>query len=56
MRNDDKDFGGKVIVFGGDFIQILPIVPRTTIYQIISVSLVISYFWLNVKNLLCQGT
>lgn len=26
--NDDKPFGGKTIVFGGDFHQILPVRPK----------------------------
>ncbi|KAI3469010.1 hypothetical protein Pfo_025673 [Paulownia fortunei] len=42
MKND-KDFGGKVIIFCGDSRQVLPVVPSVTIYQTISASLVKSY-------------
>ena len=38
-------FGGKVIVFGGDFRQVLPIVPRGTRQQTVNASLVKSYLW-----------
>ncbi|WP_422482601.1 hypothetical protein, partial [Pleomorphochaeta sp. DL1XJH-081] len=42
---NSKDFGGKVMVFGGDFRQVLPVVPKATVYQTISASLVKSYLW-----------
>jgi ATP-dependent DNA helicase PIF1 len=38
-------FGGKVIVFGGDFRQILPVVPNGSRQQIVNSSLSSSYIW-----------
>jgi ATP-dependent DNA helicase PIF1 len=38
-------FGGKVIVFGGDFRQVLPVVTRGTRTQIINSTLQRSYLW-----------
>ena len=38
-------FGGKVVVFGGDFREVLPVVPRATRQQTINESLVKSYLW-----------
>ncbi|XP_021775483.1 uncharacterized protein LOC110739323 [Chenopodium quinoa] len=38
-------FGGKVIVFGGDFRQVLPIVPRKSQSEAIEASLVSSTLW-----------
>ncbi|KAL0294955.1 UNVERIFIED_CONTAM: hypothetical protein Sradi_6859000 [Sesamum radiatum] len=40
VMGNDQDFGGKVVVFGGDFRQVLPVVPKATIHQTISASLV----------------
>ena len=37
--------GGKVIVFGGDFRQILPVVPRGNHSDIVHASLNVSYIW-----------
>ena len=39
----DLPFGGKVIVFGGDFRQVLPVVPRGTRAQICDATLLQSY-------------
>ena len=39
----DKPFGGKVMVFGGDFWQVLPLVPKSTRAEIVNASLVKSY-------------
>ncbi|XP_049372836.1 uncharacterized protein LOC125837808 [Solanum verrucosum] len=39
----DKPFGGKVIVFGGYFCQMLPVVPKSTRAEIVNASLVKSY-------------
>ncbi|XP_021744002.1 uncharacterized protein LOC110710049 [Chenopodium quinoa] len=41
----DNPFGGKVIVFGGDFRQVLPIFPRRTQKEVVGVSVVSSYKW-----------
>ncbi|XP_050878203.1 uncharacterized protein LOC127082025 [Lathyrus oleraceus] len=41
----DKLFGGKVIVFGGDFRQILPVVPRGSRSDIIHSTINSSYIW-----------
>jgi ATP-dependent DNA helicase PIF1 len=38
-------FGRKVMVFGGDFRQVLPVVPRGTKAQIMDATLLRSYFW-----------
>ncbi|XP_020249306.1 ATP-dependent DNA helicase PIF1-like [Asparagus officinalis] len=45
LMDQDEPFGGKVIVFGGDFRQVLPVVPRSTRSQTIKESLVSSYLW-----------
>ncbi|XP_022023686.1 uncharacterized protein LOC110923942 [Helianthus annuus] len=41
----DIPFGGKVIVFGGDLRQILPVIPNGTRQEIVSASLSSSYIW-----------
>ncbi|CAH9113026.1 unnamed protein product [Cuscuta europaea] len=38
-------FGGKTIVFGGDFRQILPVIPKGTRQDIVQASLNSSYLW-----------
>ncbi|XP_022849873.1 uncharacterized protein LOC111371960 [Olea europaea var. sylvestris] len=38
-------FGGKIVVLGGDFRQVLPVVQRGTKDDVIGVSLVNSYLW-----------
>jgi ATP-dependent DNA helicase PIF1 len=38
-------FGGKVIVFGGDFRQVLPVVPKGCRQDIVRASLSSSYLW-----------
>ncbi|XP_020243613.1 ATP-dependent DNA helicase PIF1-like [Asparagus officinalis] len=45
LMDKDEPFGGKVIVFGGDFRQVLPVVPRSTRSQTIKESLVSSHLW-----------
>ncbi|GAA0187249.1 hypothetical protein LIER_34537 [Lithospermum erythrorhizon] len=42
---DKQPFGGKVVVFGGDFRQVLPVVPKGTIHQTINASLVKCDLW-----------
>jgi hypothetical protein len=41
----EKIFGGKTMVFGGDFQQILPVVPKGGRKEIISPSLLRSHLW-----------
>ncbi|TVU06803.1 hypothetical protein EJB05_46838, partial [Eragrostis curvula] len=41
----DEPFGGKIMVFGGDFRQVLPVVPRGTRAQITNATLQRSYIW-----------
>ena len=43
-------FGGKVIVFGGDFRQVLPVVRRGTRAQIVNACLQKSYLWMDIKQ------
>jgi hypothetical protein len=43
-------FGGKVMLFGGDFRQVLPVVPRGTRAQITDATLLRSYIW----NIVCR--
>ncbi|XP_057740291.1 uncharacterized protein LOC130957450 [Arachis stenosperma] len=47
--NDDKNlrlpFGGKTIVFGRNFRQILPMIPKGTTQDIVNASLNSSYLW-----------
>ena len=43
MGRRDKPFGGKTIVFGGDFRQVLPVVRKGSRGQIIDASLRSSY-------------
>ena len=38
-------FGGKVVVFGDDFRQILPVIPRGSRYDIVNASINSSYLW-----------
>ncbi|KAL5177308.1 ATP-dependent DNA helicase PIF1 [Glycine soja] len=42
---DNKIFGGKVMVFGGDFRQILPIIPRGSHSNIVNATINSSYLW-----------
>ena len=35
----DKPFGGKVFVFGSDFRQVLPVIPRASRAEVVSASL-----------------
>ncbi|KAK9273825.1 hypothetical protein L1049_018636 [Liquidambar formosana] len=51
IMNCQESFGGKVIVFGGDFRQVLPVVPKGTRAETVSASLVRSYLWNNIEKL-----
>ncbi|XP_020252361.1 uncharacterized protein LOC109829733 [Asparagus officinalis] len=52
VMGDKRIFGGKVVVFGGDFRQVLPIVPRGTRAETVNASLVKSYLWEKWRNYL----
>ncbi|XP_074283527.1 ATP-dependent DNA helicase PIF1-like [Silene latifolia] len=43
--NSSQLFGGKVIVFGGDFRQVLPVLPRRTQQEAVEASIVSSPIW-----------
>ena len=47
----DLPFGGKVVVFGGDFRQVLPVVTRGTRAQITDATLQRSYLWEKVQKI-----
>ncbi|XP_058733080.1 uncharacterized protein LOC131604671 [Vicia villosa] len=47
----EKVFGGKVVVFGGDFRQIIPVIPRGTRSDIIHATINASYIWDHYKVL-----
>ncbi|XP_023768468.2 uncharacterized protein LOC111917042 [Lactuca sativa] len=52
LRSNSKLlFGGKAIVFGGDFRQILPVVPNGSRQDIVNASISSSYIWSNCKVL-----
>ncbi|XP_022019122.1 uncharacterized protein LOC110919150 [Helianthus annuus] len=50
-NSSELPFGSKVIVFGGDFRQILPVIPNGTRQQIVNSSLSSSYLWSECKVL-----
>ncbi|XP_022019171.1 ATP-dependent DNA helicase PIF1-like [Helianthus annuus] len=43
--NEDRLFGGMVVVFGGDFRQILPVIPKGSRHDIVNASLNSSHLW-----------
>ena len=45
IMGSSAPFGGKVMVFGGDFRQVLPVVPRGTRAHITDATLQHSYLW-----------
>ncbi|XP_035837075.1 uncharacterized protein LOC110925357 [Helianthus annuus] len=50
-RNSETSFGGKVIVFGGDFRQVLPVVRNGGRQETVNASLSSSYLWSKCKVL-----
>ncbi|CAH9125196.1 unnamed protein product, partial [Cuscuta epithymum] len=44
-NSQQMPFGGKTIVFGGDFRQILPVIPKGTRQDIVNASINSSYLW-----------
>ena len=51
MAQPDLPFGGKTVVFGGDFRQVLPVVRKGTRSQIIDAMLRKSYLWESMKHI-----
>ena len=49
--NDKRPFGGKVVVFGGDFRQVLPVIHGAGRAEIVMAALNSSYLWKQVKVL-----
>ncbi|XP_016494500.1 uncharacterized protein LOC107813714 [Nicotiana tabacum] len=47
----DEPFGGKVMIFGGDFRQVLPVVPKATRVETVNASLVKSYLWPKIQKI-----
>ncbi|XP_031112247.1 ATP-dependent DNA helicase PIF4-like [Ipomoea triloba] len=47
--NSYMTFGGKTVVFGGDFRQILPVIPKGTRQDIVGASINSSYLWRSCK-------
>lgn len=45
VNNSSLPFGGKVVVLGGDFRQVLPVVPKGSEKDVINASLVHSHLW-----------
>ena len=45
LRNCQKRFGGLTMIFGGDFQQILPVVPKGSRADIVNACLRMSYLW-----------
>ena len=48
-ESEDKVFGGKVIVFGGDFRQVLPVIPKGGRDEIVKACLQYSDLWQHVQ-------
>ncbi|KAL3655713.1 hypothetical protein CASFOL_000109 [Castilleja foliolosa] len=49
--NFDKPFGGKTIVFGGDFRQILSVIPKGSRQDVVNTTINSSYIWRNCEVL-----
>jgi len=47
----DAPFGGKVMIMGGDFRQVLPVIQKGSKAQMISTCIIRSYLWANTKVL-----
>lgn len=45
MNRPGRPFGGKVVLFGGDFRQLLPVIPRAHTGQVINASIFTWPFW-----------
>ena len=51
MDHLELPFGGKTVVFGGDFRQVLPVVQRGSRAQVVGASLRMSYLWDSMRHL-----
>ena len=51
LKNNNQKFGGKKIILGGDFRQVLPVVKRGNRSQIVNATIRKSDFWNNVIKL-----
>ena len=51
LRNCPKRFGGLTMILGGDFQQILPVIPRGSHAEMVTASLQNSYLWNNMQIL-----
>jgi hypothetical protein len=51
MDRPELPFGGKTMVFGGDFRQVLPVVRRGSRAQVVGASLRMSYLWDSMRHL-----
>ncbi|PWZ57558.1 ATP-dependent DNA helicase PIF1 [Zea mays] len=51
MGRPELPFGGKTIVFGGDFRQVLPVVRKGSRAQVVASSLRMSYLWESMSHL-----
>ncbi|XP_058745935.1 uncharacterized protein LOC131618794 [Vicia villosa] len=49
-KNSSDVFGGKVVVFGGDFRHILPVIPRGSRSDIVHCAINASYIWHSVET------
>ena len=45
MKQNEIPFGGKVVVLGGDFRQILPVIPKGTRHEIVQSAINSSHLW-----------
>ncbi|XP_019161035.1 PREDICTED: uncharacterized protein LOC109157638 [Ipomoea nil] len=55
-KSYDMTFGGKIIVFGGDFRQIIPVVPKGTRQDIVGASINSSYLWRSCDGVVGNST
>ncbi|KAK9112238.1 hypothetical protein Scep_019757 [Stephania cephalantha] len=51
VTDKDLPFGGKVVVFGGDFRQVLPIIPKGNRQDVMKSTLLTSYIWPLLKKI-----
>lgn len=51
MQMPDQPFGGKVVGFGGDFRQCLPVVPHGNRVKVIEMTIIKSSLWLSISQL-----